>query len=405
MSKKQYNQTNFNGDSSMQIYLVGGAVRDTLLNLPIKDKDFMVVGGSVEQMLAQGFEQVGADFPVFLHPITHAEYALARTERKSGHGYQGFSVSTNNVSLEDDLMRRDLTINAMAMPVRSLFDDTLTGQIVDPYDGQDDLDKKVLRHVSPAFSEDPLRVLRVARFYARFYDMGFVVADETATLMQSIARDGELNHLSRERIWSESARALGEKRGYAYFKLLLELAILKHILPELSDSLQDKVRRESAFNALKRCPDAPLTIKFALLMSVFLDDPDALDKLQHTTNRLMTPNHIKNFAKAFITHYDNILKLPNVDADTLLSLIEQTRAHKDDETIRLLMQVVNALHKINISMEFMINAIKIYNKIGINDVNPNLKGKAIGDELTRLRKIQLADYLDRYLEDTTRKHS
>lgn len=405
MSKKQYNQTNFNGDSSMQIYLVGGAVRDTLLNLPIKDKDFMVVGGSVEQMLAQGFEQVGADFPVFLHPITHAEYALARTERKSGHGYQGFSVSTNNVSLEDDLMRRDLTINAMAMPVRSLFDDTLTGQIVDPYDGQDDLDKKVLRHVSPAFSEDPLRVLRVARFYARFYDMGFVVADETATLMQSIARDGELNHLSRERIWSESARALGEKRGYAYFKLLLELAILKHILPELSDSLQDKVRRESAFNALKRCPDAPLTIKFALLMSVFLDDPDALDKLQHTTNRLMTPNHIKNFAKAFITHYDNILKLPNVDADTLLSLIEQTRAHKDDETIRLLMQVVNALHKINISMEFMINAIKIYNKIGINDVNPNLKGKAIGDELTRLRKIQLADYLDQYLEDTARKHS
>lgn len=119
--KKQYNQTNFNGDSSMQIYLVGGAVRDTLLNLPIKDKDFMVVGGSAEQMLAQGFEQVGADFPVFLHPITHAEYALARTERKSGRGYQGFSVSTNNVSLEGDLMRRDLTINAMAMPVRSLL--------------------------------------------------------------------------------------------------------------------------------------------------------------------------------------------------------------------------------------------------------------------------------------------
>lgn len=389
----------------MQIYLVGGAVRDTLLNLPIKDKDFMVVGGSAEQMLAQGFEQVGADFPVFLHPITHAEYALARTERKSGHGYQGFSVSTNNVSLEGDLMRRDLTINAMAMPVRSLFDDALTGQIVDPYGGQDDLEKKVLRHISPAFSEDPLRVLRVARFYARFYDIGFVVADETAALMQSIAKDGELNHLSRERIWSESARALGEKHGYAYFKLLLELGILKHILPELSDSLQDKARRESAFAALEYHLDASLTIKFALLMSVFLGDPDALDKLQHTTNRLMTPNHIKNFAKAFITHHDNILKLPNIDAGTLLSLIEQTRAHKDDETIRLLIRTVNALHETNISMDFMINAIKIYNKIGINDVNPNLKGKAIGDELTRLRKIQLADDIDQYLEDTTRKHS
>lgn len=383
----------------MQIYLVGGAVRDSLLNLPIKDKDFMVVGGSAQQMLEYGFEQVGADFPVFLHPITHAEYALARTEKKHGHGYQGFSVSTDNVSLEDDLSRRDLTINAMAMPVRSLFDETPIGKIIDPYGGKDDLKYKVLRHVSPAFCEDPLRVLRVARFYARFYDLGFTVANETVALMQKIAKNGELGYLSRERIWTESSRALTEKHGFAYFQLLLKLDILRHILPELSDSLQDMKCREFIFGALQRCQDAPLTIKFTLLMASFLGKKDALDKLKNTANHLLIPNHLKDFTKTFITHHDNILKLPDIDVDALLSLIEQTRAHKDKQRIDLLIQSVNALHGTNIDTKFIYGAVKAYLDVSIKSVNPNLKGRAIGDELTRLRKIHLTDYLGNNLHN------
>ena len=167
----------FELENLMQIYLVGGAVRDRLLNIPIKDRDWMVVGATPDELISQGFEQVGADFPVFLHPQTHEEYALARTERKSGKGYQGFDCRFSpDVTLEDDLQRRDLTINAMAQ------DDD--GTIIDPYGGQQDLTQRLLRHVSPAFSEDPLRVLRVARFAARFAPLGFTVAEDTMRLMQ-----------------------------------------------------------------------------------------------------------------------------------------------------------------------------------------------------------------------------
>jgi len=189
----------------MQIYLVGGAVRDQLLQQPVKDKDFVVVGATVSEMLDAGFQQVGADFPVFLHPTTHEEYALARTERKQGSGYKGFSVHASpDVSLEDDLQRRDLTINAMAIEVVSLTDDTpVSGDVIDYYGGLQDLENKTLRHVSDAFSEDPLRVLRTARFYGRYYDLGFTIAEDTLTLMRQLVNSGELAHLSAERIWQE----------------------------------------------------------------------------------------------------------------------------------------------------------------------------------------------------------
>ncbi|MER2163907.1 MAG: tRNA nucleotidyltransferase, partial [Psychrobacter alimentarius] len=181
----------------MQVYLVGGAVRDHLLGRPVKDKDFVVVGATVFEMLDAGFQQVGADFPVFLHPISHDEYALARTERKQGVGYQGFSVHASpNVSLKDDIQRRDLTINAMAIEVTSLMDDSpITGEVIDYYGGLNDIDSKTLRHVSIAFSEDPLRVLRTARFYSRYYDLGFTIADETLRLMRQLVDSGELMHL------------------------------------------------------------------------------------------------------------------------------------------------------------------------------------------------------------------
>jgi len=219
---------NHQSGKHVKIYLVGGAVRDALLGLPCQDLDFMVVGATPEQMLAQGYQAVGKDFPVFLHPDTKQEYALARTERKQGQGYTGFACHyAPDVTLEEDLLRRDLTINAIAQ-------DRETGEITDPYGGQQDLANKVLRHVSAAFIEDPLRVLRVARFYARFAARGFTVAAETLQLMQQLSQSGELAHLTAERVWQETARALQETSPAAYFELLQQVGALEILMPELS---------------------------------------------------------------------------------------------------------------------------------------------------------------------------
>ena len=210
----------------MQIYLVGGAVRDKLLGRPIKDQDWVVVGSTAKQMLAKGYQAVGADFPVFLHPKTKEEYALARIERKIAKGYTGFSCdASSDVSLEEDLLRRDLTINAMAM------DDH--GAIIDPYNGQQDLKNKLLRHVSSAFVEDPLRVLRVARFAARYYSLGFRIAPETLALMQTIVANDELTTLSAERVWQETARSLMETHPEVYFENLRACGALAMWFPEL----------------------------------------------------------------------------------------------------------------------------------------------------------------------------
>ncbi|HHO68262.1 MAG TPA: multifunctional CCA tRNA nucleotidyl transferase/2'3'-cyclic phosphodiesterase/2'nucleotidase/phosphatase, partial [Gammaproteobacteria bacterium] len=185
----------------METYLVGGAVRDELLGLPVKERDWVVVGATPEQMRALGFRQVGRDFPVFLHPETGEEYALARTERKSGHGYTGFTVHASpDVTLEQDLARRDLTINAMAM--------TPDGELIDPFNGREDLENGLLRHVSPAFVEDPVRILRVARFAARFAKWGFHVAHATHALMRRMVADGEVDYLVPERVWAELEKAL-----------------------------------------------------------------------------------------------------------------------------------------------------------------------------------------------------
>ena len=199
-----------------QIYKVGGAVRDTLLNYPHSEADWVVVGATPEALLASGFKQVGADFPVFLHPETGEEFALARTERKSGQGYHGFTVHADpSVTLEEDLLRRDLTINAMALDEY--------GDLIDPHGGQRDLDAKVLRHISLNFSEDPLRVLRTCRFAARYHHLGFTVAENTMTLMRDIVESGELSALAPDRVWRETERALNEKTARAYFSLLRTL--------------------------------------------------------------------------------------------------------------------------------------------------------------------------------------
>ena len=211
----------------MQVYLVGGAVRDRLLGRRVKERDFVVVGARPQELESQGFVPVGREFPVFLHPQTHEEYALARLERKVAPGYRGFTTQFSpDVTLEEDLRRRDLTINAMA--------ETATGEIIDPYGGRRDLEARLLRHVSAAFVEDPVRVLRVARFAARYAELGFRVADETVALMREMTRSGELSALVPERVWQETERALGETRPDVFFETLRQCGALQVIFPEIA---------------------------------------------------------------------------------------------------------------------------------------------------------------------------
>lgn len=252
----------------MRIYKVGGAVRDRLLGRPVTEVDWVVVGSSAEEMQAKGFRPVGADFPVFLHPVTGEEYALARTERKSGRGYGGFTFyASPEVSLEEDLIRRDLTINAMAEDEQ--------GQLIDPYGGQADLAARQLRHVSPAFAEDPLRVLRVARFAARYAELGFSVAPETQALMRQLAESSELQALTPERSWKEISRALMEPRPDVFVQVLRECGALTELFPEV-DQLFDKAPPrqghtrfgEHTLKVLHQCAihDQPLTVRWACLL-------------------------------------------------------------------------------------------------------------------------------------------
>lgn len=254
----------------MQIYKVGGAVRDRLLGIPFSDTDWVVVGASADDMLARGYRPVGADFPVFLHPKTGEEYALARTERKSGRGYGGFTFyASPDVTLEEDLIRRDLTINAMA--------ETDDGQVVDPYHGREDLAARLLRHVSPAFAEDPLRVLRVARFAARYAPLGFSVAPETLALMRALSESGELEALTAERSWKEISRALMESRPDVFIQILRDCGALAVLMPEV-DALfgvpqppehhPEVDTGEHVLAVLRECArhDQPLSVRWACLV-------------------------------------------------------------------------------------------------------------------------------------------
>ena len=244
----------------MKVYEVGGAVRDALLGRPVQDRDWVVVGATVQQMIDAGYKQVGRDFPVFLHPGTGEEYALARTERKSGHGYRGFVVHADpDVTLEEDLARRDLTINAMARAG--------DGMLVDPYGGAADLEAGTLRHVGPAFVEDPLRVLRLARFAARF---GFGVAPETLALARQMAHDGELAHLVAERVWQETARALTEPQPALYLRVLRDCEALPVVVPELAALGKDAF--DTLCGKLAAAAGQPVEVMGGLLALALGDD-------------------------------------------------------------------------------------------------------------------------------------
>ncbi|MDA8866366.1 multifunctional CCA addition/repair protein [Porticoccaceae bacterium] len=266
----------------MQIYLVGGAVRDSLINYPSSENDWVVVGATPEQMTDLGYNPVGQDFPVFIHPKTGEEYALARTERKSGHGYKGFEFYTSTeVSLEEDLIRRDLTINAMAQ------DDE--GHIIDPFDGQKDLAHKLLRHVSEAFTEDPLRVLRVARFAARYAHLGFTVAPETMELMKSIVAKGEMEFLVAERVWKETSRALAEQSPQVFFEVLKACNALEVLLPEV-DALFGVPQRADYHPEI----DTGIHTLMALKAATKLTDCEAIRfaVLVHDVGKAITPEDV-----------------------------------------------------------------------------------------------------------------
>ena len=266
----------------MKIYRVGGAVRDKLLNYFSDENDWLVVGATPEKMVELGYLPVGNDFPVFIKPDSGEEYALARTERKSGHGYGGFTFhAAEDVSLEDDLVRRDLTINAMAE------DDH--GVLYDPYNGQADLDKKILRHVSDAFTEDPLRVLRVARFAARYHHLGFTIAPETLELMSAIASSGELDYLVAERVWKETERALGERSPDIYIEVLRQCGALDVLFPEVSRLFG--VPQRADFHPEI---DTGIHTLMALQQSVRLSDSSKIRfaVLVHDLGKGITPDHV-----------------------------------------------------------------------------------------------------------------
>lgn len=310
-----------------QVYLVGGPVRDGLLGIEAHDKDWVVIGTTPEQMLAEGYLQVGRDFPVFLHPKTKEEYALARTERKQGHGYQGFVCFTSpDVTLEEDLQRRDFTINAMAL--------SQNGLLVDPYQGQQDLNNRILRHVSNAFSEDPLRVLRGARFLARFYHLGFKVADETLALMTQLAVTGELKYLSAERIWRETERALTEANPAQYFITLQQTQALDALMPELTTGSQLSHKTLDLINI--SFPEQYQSLcRWGLLLK-HLDEA----QINQLCDRLKAPIQYKQFALLVQANFKTLVAPQLQDADSCLQLIEKSGVFKQGGLFDVLLSLL-----------------------------------------------------------------
>lgn len=400
----------------MQVYMVGGAVRDKLLKRAYTDKDFVVVGATPEQMLQAGFIQVGDDFPVFLHPKTKEEYALARTERKSGKGYKGFEVyASPEVTIEEDLLRRDLTINAMAIEVKGLMDDTpITGEVVDPYNGQQDIKDKVLRHVSEAFSEDPLRVLRIARFYGRFYDPkleqdknehNFIVAPETIALIGQINDSDELKHLTAERVWQETSRALLQNSPQAYIDCLMKVGSLPHVMPNLAEALSNNSTKDLVFGALQIAGQQNFNLaqRWAILMLAFTTEP--MDQLESSTNLegcqswlaeakalaqlLKVPKNIAQFAQAYITCYPYLTHYAQLTAEDIAKLITITKADKSELELSELLQVHKVVQLSYQQLQFS-KYIQAFKAITINDVDEGLKGSAIGEAIHQARVEAIA---------------
>ena len=396
----------------MQTYLVGGAVRDKILGYPVVEKDWLVVGSNPNSMLESGFKQVGKDFPVFLHPKTGEEYALARTERKSGTGYHGFEVnSSETVTLEEDLIRRDLTINAMAM------DDEQ--KLYDPHGGKADLDRKILRHISPAFSEDPLRVLRVARFAARYHHLGFTIAEETTKLMSALSQSGELESLVPERVWKETVRALAETSPDIYFTTLKKCGALKVLFPEL-DCLWGIPNPEKwhpeidtgihTMMVLQQCSlltKDPVT-RFAALChdlgkgitpkeqwpSHKGHEKTGVKIIEQVCQRLKIPRDFQRLAKIVSEFHLHLHRVEELKPKTIVNTLEQTNAFKDEGLFEQYLVACEADFRGRTGFErrdypqsnIMRQALLACRDISTEQiVSEGYSGKQIGDEIHRQR--------------------
>ena len=382
----------------MQVYLVGGAVRDALLNRKVVERDYVVVGATPEEMLSQGFTQVGKDFPVFLHPKTQEEYALARTERKSGKGYTGFVCdASSSVTLEEDLLRRDLTVNAIAQ-------DNL-GNLIDPYGGKKDLENRVLRHVSEAFSEDPLRVFRVARFATRYAYLGFTIATETMALMQSMAQSGELSTLSAERVWQETKRSLLEKTPHVFFTVLNQAHGLNDWFTELERNLDtaletlktavdlEKVENESVVKDTDT-ETARLITRFTALLT-HLNEEEA----KQLCSRLKVQNQVSDIVSLACKFKGFLLNAQNSPAD-LLALFNSCDAWRREERFTLLLSAF-APYAHNKGIDWqrqrkrIENALSAANQVNVQDIiATGVKGPEIKDALNRAKLSAIASITD-----------
>jgi len=407
----------------MEIYLVGGAVRDKLLGFPVIEKDWVVIGETPESMVKEGFRPVGKDFPVFLHPQSHDEYALARTERKTAPGYKGFAVHASpDVSLEQDLIRRDLTINAMAM--------TPQGQLIDPYGGQQDLEKRIFRHISPAFAEDPVRILRVARFSARYGHLGFTLAEETRQLMQSMVVAGEVDYLVPERVWAELFKALKEQTPSAFFHTLKDCTALEKIFPEinclfgvpqpekhhpeidtglhsmlcLEQAAQLSASPEVRFAALVHDLGKGLTPK-ELWPHHYGHEINGLHALEMLCGRLRVPNAFKALAIHVMQYHTHCHKAFELRASTLTDALGVLGAFKANNTLHEFLLACEADAKGRTGFEHtsypQAEMIKLAAKAAASVdtsviLSSELEGAKIGEAIRRLRIKAVADVINTF---------
>ncbi|HEI8867021.1 TPA: multifunctional CCA addition/repair protein [Serratia odorifera] len=403
----------------MKTYLVGGAVRDRLLKIPVFDHDWVVVGATPEELLALGYQQVGRDFPVFLNPTTHEEYALARTERKSGQGYTGFVChAAPDVTLEEDLLRRDLTINAIAQ--------TTDGELVDPYHGVDDLNARVLRHVSPAFGEDPLRVLRVARFAARFAHLGFTIAPETAALMRQMTDGGELSALTAERVWKETEKALQSDNPQVYFQVLRDCHALQVLFPEI-DALFGVPAPEKWHPEIDTGVHTLMTLAIAARLSPEIDvrfaalchdlgkgltpkeywphhhghGPAGVRLVEQLCQRLRVPNPIRDLSRLVAEYHDLIHTANKLRPETLLKLFDAIDVWRKPQRLEQMILTSEADARGRTGFEenpypqgdYLRAAYRVAQGVAVKEVvDSGFQGLAIRDEVKRRRQQALAQW-------------
>jgi tRNA nucleotidyltransferase (CCA-adding enzyme) len=396
----------------MQIYLVGGAVRDELLGYPVLDHDWVVVGARPQEMLDQGYQQVGKDFPVFLHPKSKEEYALARVERKQGHGYTGFAVDCGPaVTLEEDLLRRDLTMNAIARAE--------DGTLIDPYGGQADIDAKLLRHVSSAFIEDPLRVLRTARFAARYAHLGFTIAPETLVLMGELVSSGELAHLSVERIWVEMERALAERSPDVFVTVLRECGALRALLPELDalfgvpQTATHHPEIDTGVHTLMALQQAvalsPSTaVRFAVLMhdlgkgttpqsqwpKHIAHETRGLALVKAVCERLVIPNHHRQLALLACEYHTHCHRALELRSKTLMKLLNATDALRRPDRFEQFLLACEADSRGRLGLEsrdypqtqYLRDALSAVQAVKTDSlIAQGISGKALGEALQAAR--------------------